>query len=348
MILITPEGWANGLSATICLFFACILGLGIIYQARKLKAKLLTYMGINIFLAGFFWLIPFLDFFTLLIAKDNLINPYNWMGIVNTMWFPLVFIISIYIGAELLVPRKKKFIVSIFLILGLIFELNIFINPSGTFAYHYGGGVDITGIYMETNCPANILTYVFEILGLIFCGFGYLYKSFKSKGVVRKKFLLLSIGYFLFLGFPSVGALLYRIDLKIPLSVTRFGMVSSFLFFYFGLKEEPIAREKKIPLKKEIKVTESLFRLYERPALITEEEVTFHRERKICLVCKGKVLRISYICPKCNALYCMNCTEELSNLENVCWVCDEPLDETKPFKPYKKEKIKIGAKLLKK
>ncbi|MFW9973011.1 MAG: hypothetical protein ACFFDF_22690, partial [Candidatus Odinarchaeota archaeon] len=157
----------------------------------------------------------------------------------------------------------------------------------------------------------------------------------------------LSIGYFLFLGFPSAGALLYRIDLRIPLSVTRFGMVSSFLFFYFGLKEEPIAKEKKIPLKKEIKVKESLFRLYEKPALITEEEVTFHRERKICLVCKGKVLRISYICPKCNALYCINCTEELSNLENVCWVCDEPLDEAKPFKPYKKEKIKIGAKLMK-
>jgi len=88
---------------------------------------------------------------------------------------------------------------------------------------------------------------------------------------------------------------------------------------------------------KEIKIEESLFRLIKRPGSITEEEVTFHREKKICLACKGEVLRINYICPECSALYCIKCIEELTKLENVCWVCNMPFDPSKPSKPYKKE-----------
>ena len=73
-----------------------------------------------------------------------------------------------------------------------------------------------------------------------------------------------------------------------------------------------------------------LIRLTKRPDVVTEEEVTFHKEKKICLVCKGKLSRSLYLCPKCDALYCDNCAQALADLENVCWVCDEPIDEAKP------------------
>ena len=79
------------------------------------------------------------------------------------------------------------------------------------------------------------------------------------------------------------------------------------------------------------------FRLTKKPAQITEEEVTFHREKKICLVCKGKALKFSYICPNCEALYCENCARALSSLENACWVCNSPFDESKPVKAFEKE-----------
>ncbi len=81
--------------------------------------------------------------------------------------------------------------------------------------------------------------------------------------------------------------------------------------------------------------------LFIKPQSITEEEVTFHREKKICLVCKGKISRINYICPECDALYCIKCSEALSNLENACWVCNEPFDESKPVKLFKKEEDEI-------
>ena len=85
--------------------------------------------------------------------------------------------------------------------------------------------------------------------------------------------------------------------------------------------------------KTEVKIEESLFRLTKPPDNITEEEVTFHREKLICLACKKGVARINYICPECNVLYCINCAEKLSKLENKCWVCNEPFEEVKQTNP---------------
>jgi len=56
---------------------------------------------------------------------------------------------------------------------------------------------------------------------------------------------------------------------------------------------------------------------------VSEEKITVSKERKICLVCRGEVLRFTYIC-ECGAIYCDNCARALTNLENICWVCDVP------------------------
>ena len=77
--------------------------------------------------------------------------------------------------------------------------------------------------------------------------------------------------------------------------------------------------------------------IFTKPEKVTEEEVSISKEKKICLVCKGKVLGFnSFIC-KCDTIYCQKCARTLSDLENMCWVCEAPFDESKPSKPYKKE-----------
>jgi tetratricopeptide (TPR) repeat protein len=73
---------------------------------------------------------------------------------------------------------------------------------------------------------------------------------------------------------------------------------------------------------------------------IMEEKVAIHKEKKTCLVCRAEVLRFSYIC-ECGAMYCENCARALTNLENVCWVCDVPIDYSKPVKPYKEEEERV-------
>ncbi len=77
---------------------------------------------------------------------------------------------------------------------------------------------------------------------------------------------------------------------------------------------------------------------------VTEERVSVSKEKKICLVCKGEVFRFSFIC-ECGAIYCGNCAQALTNLENMCWVCDIPIDYLKPAKPsMEEEKVKIEEK----
>jgi tetratricopeptide (TPR) repeat protein len=72
---------------------------------------------------------------------------------------------------------------------------------------------------------------------------------------------------------------------------------------------------------------------------ISEQKVTVHKEQKICLVCKGKIRGYIFVCD-CDAIYCETCARALADLENVCWVCNTPIDISKPTKPFKKEKLK--------
>ncbi|MFX0034381.1 MAG: tetratricopeptide repeat protein [Candidatus Hermodarchaeota archaeon] len=82
---------------------------------------------------------------------------------------------------------------------------------------------------------------------------------------------------------------------------------------------------------------------------MVEEKVTVHKEIKSCLVCKGEVERFNiYICPKCNSIYCNNCAQTLTNLENACWVCNAPIDALKPIIPIKKEGQELNIKISKK
>jgi hypothetical protein len=82
----------------------------------------------------------------------------------------------------------------------------------------------------------------------------------------------------------------------------------------------------------EEKKKRDILKMFIKPQSITEEEIMFHKEQKICLVCKSKVSRILFVCPSCDALYCTKCSSALSDLDNYCWVCEAALDETKPVK----------------
>ena len=79
--------------------------------------------------------------------------------------------------------------------------------------------------------------------------------------------------------------------------------------------------------------------MFAKPQKVTEEEVSISKEKKICLVCKGKLARYNiFLCPECNTFYCSKCANALSDLENACWVCEAPFDESKPVRlPEKKE-----------
>jgi len=124
--------------------------------------------------------------------------------------------------------------------------------------------------------------------------------------------------------------------------------------FKIKIKSENADLEKKLDLWEKLKesgasmaerfdlahLDEQINGLVQNRTLLTtqviETEVAIQKERKICLVCRGEVRRFTYIC-ECGAIYCDNCARALTNLENICWVCDVPIDYSKPVKHIEEE-----------
>ena len=334
----------NGLSIMGVIISYCGIGLFFMYKSKKTGAKLLIYASIVGICFGLQYLGSFIDFVTILLTDNNMDNPNGLYSILNQIWLPPAMIFSIYLAAELLIPEKKWHIVSIYIVLGIIFELFILLDPMGSFTFvdPESPGEDLIDSQFTFGSPAGIIFIIFFLSFITFWGFGFLYKSIKSIGILRKKFLLLSIGSIYTLTFAIIDSLTSQ---GIIIFFARFCTFSGFLFFYFGLREEP-AESKKLHPKKEVKVEGRLFRLARaKPTEITEEEVTFHKEQKICLVCKGKVEGYNvFICRSCDVLYCQNCAQALENLENMCWVCNEPINEAKPVELYKEEEEAVVTK----
>lgn len=106
-------------------------------------------------------------------------------------------------------------------------------------------------------------------------------------------------------------------------------------------------KDSEAPLSERFKlaqISEQIERMQQARVMVTtqiiEDKVVIHQEKKICLVCRGEVLRFSYIC-ECGAIYCENCARAVSDLENVCWACDIRLDYSKPVKPCKEEEERV-------
>jgi len=307
-------------------------------------------MGLTIFFAGLLILGPCCDYLMIILTGRNLDNRYALVGILSGFSAAPATIFGIYVGAELMTPRKKWYIVSIFLVLGVIWEIFLFLDPMSSFNFTYpvNSGEDVIDTQVVYGSPLFLISITFLFSLLIFNGLGYLFKSIQSSGMIRKKFLLLSIGYLVYV---ACFILETYISLHIALVIIRSTLIICFWLWYIALKEEPVSEREELKFKREerlklrdmdarISFIESLSK--SRPMEISSEEISTYREQGICIVCKGKLGRFNiFTCPKCDVLYCKKCVEALISLENACWVCNAPFDESKPSIPYKKAEIAI-------
>ena len=150
---------------------------------------------------------------------------------------------------------------------------------------------------------------------------------------------MLSIGFIIF---TTCGIFEGLTSLGIALVIIRISDIIALWLFYLGLREEPEKKEKIKP-KKEVRVEGDLFRISKyKKEDITEEEVSISKEKKICLVCKGKVLGYNvFICRECETFYCEKCARALEDIENSSWACSAPIDKSKPTKPFYREEEEI-------
>ncbi|MFX1260309.1 MAG: hypothetical protein ACFFAN_20865 [Promethearchaeota archaeon] len=234
--MLNSDGWIDGITASGVVIFGILFGLFFMYKAVKTKAKLLFYLGLANILAGLMFLGVFTDFLLVLFTESNIDNTNGLDGILSYIWFAPVIIVSMFIGAELLTPRIKWYIVIIFLILGIVFEIVIFVDPIGSFYFDEpitSPPKELIDYNVNLDTLAGILMGCFLLSVLFFLGFGFLYKAFQSTGEIKRKFFFLSIGVFCFCIFGLLEGLTAPGYLVI---IVRIGYLSSFWFMYIGLK----------------------------------------------------------------------------------------------------------------
>ncbi|MCK4280624.1 MAG: hypothetical protein KAX10_00795 [Candidatus Lokiarchaeota archaeon] len=228
-------GWLNGITASGVFIFSCLFGLFFIYKSRRLKLKLLLSLGFVYFFAGLVYSGDVLDFITILITGNNVDNTHGIIGLINWIWFPGAVVFAMYIGAELITPKKKWLIFSIYLALGIIFEVFFLLNPSGTVTYDNptSPGEDLINDNLVFESIPSIIALIFLLSIILFLGVGFLHKSFQSTGIIRRKFLYLSLGSFVY----AIGAVLDGLfSPGIILIFIRSAMIGSSWLFYYGLK----------------------------------------------------------------------------------------------------------------
>jgi hypothetical protein len=333
MLLLSMEGWFNGITAIFVLILGCLLGSFFVYKARKVNAKLLFFIGLSTICGGLVYLNATWQFFTIIITGDNLDIPFFFHFLTSWMWIYLSGLFAFYIATELLIPKRKWYFITLITTLITLIYITLLVDPSGNLniVYPSSPGEDLIDGYTVPGI-GSMLSNIVILLFIAFDIIGIFINSLRSTGVLRKKFLILTVGYVINLVCISLEGVLSP---GLASVFIRIGIISAFWIIYFAIKEEPETPQE--PIKKEVKIEGGLFRLTKRPDHITEDEVMFHKEKKICLVCKGNVGRYMFMCPECDALYCQNCAHALENLENACWVCNGPIDPQKPVKPYKKD-----------
>jgi uncharacterized membrane protein len=197
----------------------------------------------------------------------------------------------------------------------------------------------ILTIFLPKISEINMITYytyVWASCAIIFV-FVYFYIGLKTRGDIRKKSFIIVIGLILqFIGnLLNTGLLKERYPMFRVFSPIT--ILISFIIIHYGFL---LFKIEKLPSMDDIGINKSTLSMIKtlgldltRPEKITEEEVRFYKEQTICVVCKGALGRYNvYLCPECKVLYCVKCSKTLTELENACWVCDTPFDESKPVK----------------
>jgi hypothetical protein len=337
MLMLSIDGWINGIIAFVIIIFATVVGWSFFYKSIKSKMRLLSYAALMIVFGWIYVLITCIDFISIISTGTNTDIPEEILAIINFMWLVFSAFCSYIYCIKIIIPEKKqlKLLIFAFIIVSFsFFEIFLFLDPSGAISFispdMLGENLIIYHFTMGHISTISMLITIPVYLGL--CGYGFLNKSFHSTGVLKKKYRYISFGIFFYTGSGLLEGIGFFSNLLI---FSRIGLFLSILFWYLGLREEP-AEKVKIKVKKQIKTKEGLIRLTERPSQITEEEIFLYKEKKICIVCKGQATGFNiFVCPSCDMLYCRTCAEALSNLENTCWACNNPIDNSKPIKPEK-------------
>jgi len=236
--MVSELGLLDGLTATGIILSATIFGLLSLYKSIKLKAKLLTIAGLAMFFVGLLWFGPFIDFILVTFTGTN-ITPTPLYSLLSYTWVVPALVLALYLGGELLIPKKKWILIGVFIVLGLVFEYFLWFETTESFTWLAPGspgfviGQDLIDASFIRTHWTFLLIALFLIVAFIFLGIGFIIKAKQATGELRKKFAFLAVGFIIFV---VCGALDSILTLPVAIGFVRIIMMTFAVWMYLGLK----------------------------------------------------------------------------------------------------------------
>jgi len=230
------EGWLDGISSTAVVIIGIIFGLFFIRVSKKRELKRLTYLGLFSIFAALLYLGVFLDFLSVIFTSENFPDVYNLVALLSYIFFAPAMLTIMYISMDIQLPKYKWPILGLYLILGIVFNILIFLDPYSSFYYDppQNSGETLIDYNIQLLSHAGIFLAIMLLPVVITLGLILIIKSIQASGVIRKKFFLLACGAFsygifgMLEGFTAPGILVV---------IVRAGYIISFWLMYLGLKE---------------------------------------------------------------------------------------------------------------
>ncbi len=232
--MVSFEVWLEGIATLIgTLIISIILGTYFLYKGRKLDAKLLFLYGFVVIFVGLLYLGPSVDFITILMTGKNMDNSRGLYGILSYIWVLPLNIVSFYVMFELIAPRVKKIVVSIYGVICSFLVLMIILFPFEVFEFTSPNGDHLIDASYKTGTITFLIVVFLIISSLSVAIIGYIIKAYQSTGIIRKKFIYLLIANLLFGFFGTLDTIVIS---PIAIIIVRLGMISTSYFSYLGLK----------------------------------------------------------------------------------------------------------------
>ena len=181
-------------------------------------------------------------------------------------------------------------------------------------------------IIKESNLFSPVLGPIFILIGIFFATSPLIgHFELFSKPIIKVFILILIclLAIFVVLALILNLQLTYLVLIIIWLAIFTLILIAGYVIYFYVRRDE-------FGTKKE-ELQETL-KLFTKPLKFSVEDVKYSREKGFCLVCKNKISGLTYVCPNCEAWYCLNCCKALNELENACWGCETPLIESKSIK----------------
>ena len=232
--MVSSTAWLIGGTGLITMITSIIIGIFFLYKAKKLEAKLLSFAGVLIICTGLLYLGASATFLWMLFTGNNIPNETGIHGLLSFTSIAPGIICGIYLGCELIIPKRKKLIVGIYAVLGIIFEIILYSCPKCALTFtNENSKEDLIDSSFVLLWPTFIFVVIFLLSILIFCGIGFLIKAQQASGDLRKNFRFIALGFIIFVISGALDALLAPGFWLIPV---RIGMIVYALLLYMGLK----------------------------------------------------------------------------------------------------------------